>query len=96
VYAQTNAYHPLVNATVLAAANTSWLGAGGCRDQIVACNAANGTDAICSRAQSYCNNRVLGPLSGPVRSLLPLWSDAANASPAQYDDYDVRSLDPDP
>lgn len=31
--------------------------------QIEACN-ANGTDAVCSTAQSYCNNNVLSPLVG--------------------------------
>ena len=33
-YAQSNPYHPLVNSSVISAANTSWSKAGGCRDQV--------------------------------------------------------------
>ena len=33
-YAQSNPYHPLVNSSVIAAANTAWSQLGGCRDQV--------------------------------------------------------------
>lgn len=33
-YAQSNPYHPLVNSSVIAAANTAWSQVGGCRDQV--------------------------------------------------------------
>ncbi|KAI0271165.1 serine carboxypeptidase [Russula aff. rugulosa BPL654] len=62
-YAQSNSYHPLVNSSVISAASTAWSQAGGCRDQIIACN-SGGTDAVCSAAQSFCNEEILGPLSG--------------------------------
>ncbi|KAL0566430.1 hypothetical protein V5O48_012347 [Marasmius crinis-equi] len=62
-YAASNPYHPLVNQSVIDRANTSWLQAGGCRDQTTACY-ANGTDATCSAAQSFCNGRILNPLAG--------------------------------
>ncbi|KAJ3523716.1 hypothetical protein NMY22_g11320 [Coprinellus aureogranulatus] len=63
-YAANNPYHPLVNSSVLAAGNSSFLRSGGCRDKIIACN-SGGSNAVCSDAQSYCNNNVLGRLSGP-------------------------------
>lgn len=31
--------------------------------QIIACN-SEGTDAVCSAAQNFCNGEILGPLSG--------------------------------
>ncbi|KDR77527.1 hypothetical protein GALMADRAFT_138623 [Galerina marginata CBS 339.88] len=64
-YAGVNPYHPLVTPDVIAAANTSWTTpVTGCRDMIIACNGVNGTDAICSSAQNFCNNRILSPLAG--------------------------------
>lgn len=63
-YAKTNPYYPLVNDTTLQEAKLSYYSPGGCRDQIRLC-AKNGTNAQCSQAQSFCNNQVLGPLSGP-------------------------------
>ncbi|KAI0271174.1 serine carboxypeptidase [Russula aff. rugulosa BPL654] len=62
-YAQSNPYHPLVNSSVIAAANTAWSQSGGCRDQIMACN-HGGSNAVCSAAQSFCNGQILEPLSG--------------------------------
>ncbi|KAF8887450.1 serine carboxypeptidase [Gymnopilus junonius] len=64
-FAGVNPYHPLVTPDVIAAANTSWTTpVTGCRDMIIACNGVNGTDAICSSAQNFCNNRILSPLAG--------------------------------
>ncbi|KJA15644.1 hypothetical protein HYPSUDRAFT_48173 [Hypholoma sublateritium FD-334 SS-4] len=64
-YAGHNPYHPLVTEDVIAAANVSWTTpVTGCKDLIVACNGINGTNAICSSAQSFCNNNILSPLAG--------------------------------
>ncbi|KAH9480111.1 Carboxypeptidase S1 [Psilocybe cubensis] len=64
-YAAVNPYHPLVNETVLAAANISWTTPKtGCRDLIIACNAPVWNTTVCSQAQSFCNNRILSPLAG--------------------------------
>ncbi|KAF8500344.1 alpha/beta-hydrolase [Russula emetica] len=62
-YAQSNPYHPLVNSSVIAAADTAWSQTGGCRDQILACN-NGGSDTVCSAAQSFCDTRILEPLAG--------------------------------
>ncbi|KAN0107688.1 carboxypeptidase S1 [Russula decolorans] len=62
-YAQSNPYHPLVNSSVIATANTAWSQAGGCRDQIIACNNV-GSNAVCSAAQSFCNSGILYALPG--------------------------------
>ncbi|KAF8480363.1 alpha/beta-hydrolase [Russula ochroleuca] len=62
-YAQSNPYHPLVSPSVIAAATTAWTKAGGCRDQIIACN-GGGSNAVCSAAQIFCNDEILGPLHG--------------------------------
>ncbi|KAF8500339.1 alpha/beta-hydrolase [Russula emetica] len=62
-YAQSNPYHPLVNSSVIASANTAWSQAGGCRDQIISCN-NGGSNAVCSAAQSFCNMLILYALSG--------------------------------
>lgn len=62
-YATSNPYHPLVNASVISEVNHSYNKSGGCKDQIVACN-NGGSDAVCSAAQSYCNQHVLSPPSG--------------------------------
>ena len=32
--------------------------------QIIECNKKGGTDSVCSEAQEFCNNNVLGPLGG--------------------------------
>ncbi|KAJ7149719.1 serine carboxypeptidase [Mycena filopes] len=63
-YAGTNPYHPLVSASVIARANTSWNAATtGCKARIVACN-NGGSNSVCSAAQSFCNNNILSPLVG--------------------------------
>ncbi|EGN97802.1 hypothetical protein SERLA73DRAFT_90909 [Serpula lacrymans var. lacrymans S7.3] len=63
VFAGNNSYHPLVNSSVIEQANTSYTQSGGCEDQIIACN-NNGSNAICSGAQNFCNNYILEPLAG--------------------------------
>ncbi|KAI0000651.1 serine carboxypeptidase [Russula compacta] len=62
-YAKSNSYHPLVNSSVIASANTAWLEKGGCRDQITACN-NGGSNSVCSEAQNFCNGNILSPLAG--------------------------------
>ncbi|KAF5356576.1 hypothetical protein D9758_008269 [Tetrapyrgos nigripes] len=62
-YAASNPYHALVSQTTINRANTAWTQSGGCRDQITSCN-NNGSNAVCSSAQSFCNNRILSPLAG--------------------------------
>ncbi|KAL0577151.1 hypothetical protein V5O48_004827 [Marasmius crinis-equi] len=62
-YAASNPYHPLVSQDVIDKANTSWSQSGGCRDQITACY-NGGSNAVCSAAQSFCNNNILNPLAG--------------------------------
>ncbi|KAH9480091.1 Carboxypeptidase S1 [Psilocybe cubensis] len=65
-YSAFNPYHyPLVDESVLAAANDSWNEPGtGCRDMLIACNGPNGTNTICSAAQDVCNDNILYPLVG--------------------------------
>ncbi|KAF8184210.1 serine carboxypeptidase [Pholiota molesta] len=64
-YAAVNPYHPLVSQAEIDAANISWTTpVTGCRDMIIACNSANGTNAICSSAQNFCNDEILSPLAG--------------------------------
>ncbi|KAI0000650.1 Alpha/Beta hydrolase protein [Russula compacta] len=62
-YAKSNSYHPLVNGSVIASANTAWFKKGGCRDQITACN-NGGSNSVCSEAQNFCNGNILSPLAG--------------------------------
>ncbi|KAJ6496192.1 Alpha/Beta hydrolase protein [Mycena sanguinolenta] len=63
-YAANNPYHPLVTPDVVAAANEAWnKPVKGCKAQIIACN-NGGSNAICSSAQNFCNNYILGPLAG--------------------------------
>jgi carboxypeptidase C (cathepsin A) len=62
-YAGSNPYHPLVSASTIKSANTSWTKSGGCRAQITNCY-NTGSDSVCSNAQSYCNNDILSPLAG--------------------------------
>jgi len=62
-YAKSNPYHPLVNSSVLSSAEKAWKKAGGCKDQIIACN-NGGNNSVCSGAQDFCNNYILGPLAG--------------------------------
>ncbi|KAJ7598714.1 serine carboxypeptidase [Mycena floridula] len=62
-YAASNPYHTLVSTTVISRANTSWSSASGCKAQITACN-NNGSNSVCSAAQSFCNNNILSPLAG--------------------------------
>ena len=62
-YAQSNPYHPLVSASIIAAANKSYTKPGGCAAQITSCN-KGGSDAVCSAAQQYCNDKILFPLAG--------------------------------
>ncbi|KAJ7779424.1 serine carboxypeptidase [Mycena maculata] len=63
-YAGVNPYHPLVSASVIAKANTSWTTATtGCKARITACN-NGGSNSVCSAAQSFCNDDILSPLVG--------------------------------
>ncbi|KAF4577502.1 hypothetical protein EYR40_003042 [Pleurotus pulmonarius] len=62
-YAASNPYHPLVSQSTITRATTAWTQSGGCRDLITQCN-AGGTNSVCSRAQSFCNNNILSPLAG--------------------------------
>ncbi|KAF7358674.1 Carboxypeptidase [Mycena sanguinolenta] len=63
-YAGSNPYHPLVSASVISKANTSWNQAStGCKARITACN-NGGSNSVCSAAQSFCNNNILSPLVG--------------------------------
>ncbi|KAJ7779816.1 serine carboxypeptidase [Mycena metata] len=62
-YANSNPYGPLVNVSTIAAANASWNAPDGCRAQIRACN-QGGNNSVCSAAQDWCNNNILGTLVG--------------------------------
>ncbi|CAK5282297.1 unnamed protein product [Mycena citricolor] len=63
-YAASNPYHPLVSATTISAATKEYNTATtGCKARITACN-AGGSNAVCSAAQSTCNNNILSPLVG--------------------------------
>ncbi|KAG5722929.1 Carboxypeptidase S1 [Termitomyces sp. T112] len=62
-YAASNPYHPLVSSSIISRANTTWTSSGGCRAQITNCN-NDGSNAVCSGAQSFCNNNILDPLAG--------------------------------
>ncbi|KAF8802183.1 serine carboxypeptidase [Phlegmacium glaucopus] len=63
-YAATNPYHRLVSQSDIDQAKKDWsTPVTGCKDQITACNNA-GSNSVCSAAQSYCNNKILGSLSG--------------------------------
>ncbi|KAG6831447.1 hypothetical protein H0H87_005119 [Tephrocybe sp. NHM501043] len=63
IYAGSNPYHPLVSTSVITRANTSWTSASGCRAQITDCY-NGGSNSVCSKAQSFCNNKILSPLAG--------------------------------
>lgn len=64
-YSLTNKYHPLVSVATVEAANTSFFKSGGCQDLIEGCYASNGANTtVCSKAQSFCNDRILSPLAG--------------------------------
>ncbi|KAF9465808.1 serine carboxypeptidase [Collybia nuda] len=62
-YAASNPYHPLVSSSVISRANSSWTSSTGCRAQITSCN-NGGSNSVCSKAQSFCNNNILSPLAG--------------------------------
>ncbi|KAF5343788.1 hypothetical protein D9757_007134 [Collybiopsis confluens] len=62
-YAGSNPYHALVSASTISRANTSWLSSTGCKEQITACN-NGGSNSVCSKAQSFCNDNILSPLAG--------------------------------
>ncbi|KAJ4001654.1 serine carboxypeptidase [Lentinula boryana] len=62
-YAGSNPYHALVSTSTITRANTSWLSSTGCKEQITACN-NDGSNSVCSAAQSFCNNNILSPLAG--------------------------------
>ncbi|KAK0477322.1 serine carboxypeptidase [Armillaria novae-zelandiae] len=62
-YAASNPYHALVSSSTITRGNSSWLSSNGCKAQITACN-NGGSNSICSRAQSFCNNNILSPLAG--------------------------------
>ncbi|TEB24238.1 alpha/beta-hydrolase [Coprinellus micaceus] len=82
-YAANNPYHPLVNSSVLALGNSSFLSKGGCRDRIVACN-SGGSNAVCSDAQSYCNSNVLSRLNGNRYDTYYILSERPNPYPADF------------
>ncbi|KAJ8521695.1 hypothetical protein ONZ45_g1632 [Pleurotus djamor] len=62
-YAASNPYHPLVSQSTINRGTTAWTQSGGCRDLITQCN-NGGTNSVCSRAQSFCNNNILSSLAG--------------------------------
>ncbi|KAF8989945.1 serine carboxypeptidase [Cyathus striatus] len=62
-YAANNSYHPLVSNSVITKASKAWSQANGCQAQITACN-NGGSNSVCSKAQSFCNNNILSPLAG--------------------------------
>jgi len=62
-YAKSNPYHPLANSSVISSSEKAWKKAGGCRDQIIACN-NGGKNSVCSGAQDFCTNNIFGPLRG--------------------------------
>ncbi|KAG8713828.1 hypothetical protein FRC08_012751 [Ceratobasidium sp. 394] len=62
-YARSNPYHPLVSDPTIKSVNTSLYESGGCLSKIADCN-NGGSNSVCSRAQSYCNSKVLSPLAG--------------------------------
>ncbi|KAJ6549989.1 serine carboxypeptidase [Mycena capillaripes] len=62
-YASANPYGPLVSASTIKAANSSWSASNGCKAQITACN-NGGSNAVCSSAQDFCNGEILSPLVG--------------------------------
>ncbi|KAJ7635296.1 Alpha/Beta hydrolase protein [Roridomyces roridus] len=63
-YAQSNPYvSPLAPDASMEAATILWSATGGCQDQIVSWN-NNGTDAVCSKAQSFCNGNIISRLIG--------------------------------
>ncbi|KAF9034389.1 serine carboxypeptidase [Panaeolus papilionaceus] len=63
-YSAVNPYHALVSQDVIDKATVDFnTPVTGCKDQISACY-TNKTDAVCSAAQSFCNNRILSPLAG--------------------------------
>ncbi|KIL64769.1 hypothetical protein M378DRAFT_574681 [Amanita muscaria Koide BX008] len=62
-YAGTNPYHPLVNSSIIESAQMAWNQSGGCMDLINTCY-NGGSASACSRAQSFCNARILAPLHG--------------------------------
>ncbi|CCM01217.1 uncharacterized protein FIBRA_03265 [Fibroporia radiculosa] len=84
-YAVSNPYHPLVSDVELSAATTFWNQPYGCKDNITACY-RNGSDAICADAQTWCNNKILGPLSGnyDVYYVLSENSDPYTPDPTNY------------
>ncbi|KJA15643.1 hypothetical protein HYPSUDRAFT_148806 [Hypholoma sublateritium FD-334 SS-4] len=62
-YAGNNPYHALVSTSTITKANTSWTSSTGCKAQITSCN-NGGSNSVCSKAQSFCNNNILSPLAG--------------------------------
>ncbi|KAF8887447.1 serine carboxypeptidase [Gymnopilus junonius] len=62
-YAASNPYHSLVSTSVINKANSSWSSSTGCKTQITSCN-NGGSNSVCSKAQSFCNNNILSPLAG--------------------------------
>ncbi|KAH9480108.1 Carboxypeptidase S1 [Psilocybe cubensis] len=62
-YAASNPYHALVSTSAISKANTSWSSSTGCKSQITSCN-NGGSNSVCSKAQSFCNNNILSPLAG--------------------------------
>lgn len=85
-YAVSNPYYPLVNESTINIAQTNWAKTGGCKDLIEQCNAANGTNAVCSSAQSYCNVQILSPLAGDYDVNYVL-AKKPNPYPADFSEY---------
>lgn len=57
-------YHPLVDESVIQAANDSWTRPGGCRDLVTECY-DTGSSSTCGVAQIFCVLEVFSPLAGP-------------------------------
>lgn len=62
-YAGSNPYYALVSSTVVNRAKTAWTKPGGCQALIKSCY-NGGSNSVCSKAQSYCNQKILSPLAG--------------------------------
>ncbi|KAF8227953.1 alpha/beta-hydrolase [Tricholoma matsutake] len=62
-YAGTNPYHPLVSSSVIQRAYNFWSSTNGCQTQITSCY-DGGSNQVCSKAQKFCNSKVLSLLAG--------------------------------
>src|SRR5713226_6972955 len=73
-YAQSNAYHPLVDSSLVLAANTAWLERGGCRDQV--CRPFHEWDCTCLKRHRL--SRVI--TEETTRFAQPPWTSATRSS----------------